>query len=78
MSEPRIRLRGQRRRLGLTLRDLSQKTDVSISHLSDLERGNNAPSLAVAHRLAVVLGLSVEDLFGLARVPAQAERTRGC
>jgi DNA-binding transcriptional MerR regulator/mannose-6-phosphate isomerase-like protein (cupin superfamily) len=58
------KLRAARRRRGLSLREASGLADLSVSHLSAIERGTRNISLAGLQRLAVALGISVSDLFG--------------
>ena len=60
MSTP---LRVIRKRLGLTLEALAQRTGLTKSYLSKVERGRNTPSIAVALKLAEALDVSVEELF---------------
>jgi ribosome-binding protein aMBF1 (putative translation factor) len=38
-------VRARRQRLGWTLKDLADKTDLSVPYLSDIERGNVNPTL---------------------------------
>ncbi|HXH05451.1 MAG TPA: helix-turn-helix transcriptional regulator [Vicinamibacterales bacterium] len=57
-------LRAARLRRRLTQRALAARVGVTESHYSDLERGARRPSIAVALRLARVLGVRVERLFG--------------
>jgi DNA-binding XRE family transcriptional regulator len=45
-------LRRVRKSARMTLRDLQEKTGVSFTHISDIERGQSRPSLDVAYRLA--------------------------
>jgi transcriptional regulator with XRE-family HTH domain len=45
-----------------TLADLSTEVGVTPSHLSEIERGLNAPSLALAMRIARVAEIPVEKL----------------
>lgn len=47
---------------GGSYRELAQAVDGSESHLRALATGENAPSLNLAMRLAVELGVRVEDL----------------
>lgn len=57
-------LRRARRERGLSLRDVAPVIGMSISYMSDLERGIKAdPSLAVARKLADFYGMTLDDLF---------------
>jgi XRE family transcriptional regulator, regulator of sulfur utilization len=60
------RLRQWRMDRDLTLRDVSEKSGLSIAYLSDLERGKLAnPTLETLTALAGALGLSLNMLLGL-------------
>jgi transcriptional regulator with XRE-family HTH domain len=56
-------LRTQRRLAKLTLRELSDLTNVSNPYLSQVERGLHRPSVQVLTALAKALDLSAETLF---------------
>jgi putative transcriptional regulator len=47
----------------LTQEDLAQKVGVTRQTVLAIEKGNYAPSVVLALRLAKTLGCSVEDLF---------------
>jgi len=53
------KLRRKRRELGLSLRDLGAKTELTASFLSLVERGDSSPSLASLHRIAKALEVPV-------------------
>ena len=57
-------LRGLRHRLGLSLRQASERTGVSVSFLSALERGTSGASVATLQRLASAYGTTLQELFG--------------
>lgn len=57
------RLRARRRELGRTLASVSAEAEVSVSYLSELEAGNNTPSLPLLARLAHALGLPLNELL---------------
>ena len=59
-------IKKQRLARGLTLRDLSTKTEVSSSHLGRVERGERFPSATILKRLAEPLGFKENELFALA------------
>jgi transcriptional regulator with XRE-family HTH domain len=59
-------LRSQRRLAQLTLRELSDLTNISNPYLSQLERGMHAPSVRVIKSLAKALNLSAEALLAQA------------
>lgn len=52
-------LRKTRRSLGMKLKDVSRKTSLSISFISDLERGVTKPSIETLGKLAMVYGTSI-------------------
>jgi transcriptional regulator with XRE-family HTH domain len=51
--------------MDLSLRDLSERSDVSAQMLSQVERGETSPTLAVAERIAAGLELSLSQLLRL-------------
>lgn len=59
-------VRDLRKRLGMTLDDVSKQSGVSIAGLSKLERNQNMIELDTLYRLARVFGLSATDLLNLA------------
>jgi transcriptional regulator with XRE-family HTH domain len=64
---PRIRsIRGDRE---LSLRDLAERSGVSAPMLSQVERGETSPTLAVAEKIADGLGLSLSQLLRLDEAP---------
>lgn len=52
-----------RKQKGMTLKDLGEKTDFSVSYLSQMERGKSAITLVSMKRIADALGLSMRELF---------------
>jgi len=63
------RLRALREGMDLSLRDLAERTGVSAPMLSQVERGETSPTLAVAHRIAAGLDLSLSQLLRLDEGP---------
>ncbi len=59
------RIRALRDSLGLSLRDLAERSGVSAPMLSQVERGETSPTLAVAARIATGLDLSLSQLLRL-------------
>ena len=51
--------------MGLSLRDLAERSGVSAPMLSQVERGTTSPTLAVAARIATGLDLSLSQLLRL-------------
>lgn len=65
------RLRALRKERGLTLAQLGQQAGLSVSYLSQVERGRAMPSLAKVSALARALAVEVRDLF-------EEESTHSC
>jgi transcriptional regulator with XRE-family HTH domain len=61
-------LRAQRVAADLSLRELSERTNVSNAYLSQLERGLHEPSLSVLRAIAAALGLPLGALLTRAGV----------
>jgi transcriptional regulator with XRE-family HTH domain len=61
-------LRAQRLARGLSLRELSARTNVSNAYLSELERGLHEPSLSVLRAIASALGTPLGPLLASAGV----------
>jgi putative transcriptional regulator len=55
----------QRTKVGLTRQELADEVGVHYQTIGYIERGEYAPSLVLALRIAQVLKASVEDLFWL-------------
>lgn len=55
------RLRHER---ALTLKQLAERTGLSISQISQIERAESSPSVSSLYRLAVALDTKIQDLFG--------------
>ena len=51
-----------RSRAGITLRDLSDRTGVAASYLSEIERGLKPGSAATLSRIANALGTTIDSL----------------
>ncbi|MGH2992660.1 MAG: helix-turn-helix domain-containing protein [Solirubrobacterales bacterium] len=59
------RVRALRAAMSLSLRDLAERSGVSAPMLSQVERGETSPTLAVATRIAAGLELSLSQLLRL-------------
>jgi len=57
------RLKFLRKYHGLKLREVSQKTGLSISFISDLERGRINPSLETCQKLSTVYKITLSEMF---------------
>jgi transcriptional regulator with XRE-family HTH domain len=59
------RIRALREAIGYSLRDLAQRCGVSAPMLSQVERGETSPTLAVAEKIAAGLDLTLSQLLRL-------------
>lgn len=48
---------------GLLLKDLSEKTGLSVGHLSHIENGNKQPSKSAMESIAFAVGSTVPEVF---------------
>jgi len=62
------RVRALREAMGLSLRDLAERSGVSAPMLSQVERGETSPTLQVAERIAAGLELRLSQLLRLDEV----------
>ena len=58
-----MRLRAVRKARRRTLRDVASAADITEGFLSQVERGKSNASVAVLRRIAVILGVTIGDLF---------------
>ena len=65
-GRPLRRLRNAR---GLSLREASERTGLSVSFLSALERGVSGASIATLQRLTAAYGTTLQQLFGESGAP---------
>src|SRR3954468_7904159 len=63
------RLRAERQRKGLTVREIARRVGVSPSLISQIERDKVNPSVSTLWGLVTVLGLQMGDLFSNAEAP---------
>jgi transcriptional regulator with XRE-family HTH domain len=63
-----VRIRMSRHNRNLTLSDLSDMTGISVSFLSDIERGISYPSLATCQKIARAFGVTLSGLFLFVRI----------
>ncbi len=65
IPEPNVgqRIRNLREREGLSLRALSERCGLSINAISQIERGENSPTVSSLHRLASALNVPITDFF---------------
>lgn len=57
------RLKELRTERQLTLKELSERSELSVSYLSDIERGRTVPTLATLETLANALAVTVIDFL---------------
>lgn len=57
------RLRELRSGQNLTLKELGERAGLSVSYLSDIERGRTTPTLGTLETLAIALNMTVVDLL---------------
>ena len=57
-------VRGLRRDRDLTLKQMSHRSGLSVSLLSQIERAESSASIGSLHKIATALGVKVRDLFG--------------
>lgn len=56
--------RARRKALGLTLKQMARRANLSVSLLSQIERGESSASLSSLFKIAIALGVRLADLFG--------------
>src|SRR5579871_2488683 len=76
------RIHALRESMGLSLRELALRCGVSAAMLSQVERGETSPTLAVAARIATGLELRLSQLLrldedGAVTIVRQSERRQG-
>lgn len=71
-ESPGARLRGERERQGLTLRELARRVGVSPSLVSQIERGLVMPSVGTLYAMATELGVVLDQLFMTTELPVQS------
>jgi transcriptional regulator with XRE-family HTH domain len=57
------RIRGLRKRQGLTLTDLAQRSELSVGYLSQLERDLSRPSVDTLLKISRCLGVNIQWFF---------------
>ncbi len=56
-------IRERRKALGLTLANMSDRTNVSLGYLSQIELGKNSASIETLYRICLALGMKMSELF---------------
>lgn len=57
-------IRSMRKEKELTLKQMSRRTGLSISLLSQIERAESSPSISSLYKIAMALDSKIQDLFG--------------
>lgn len=73
MDELAKYLKGLRKNLKLTTRDVYKLTGISNGHISDIENGKRKPSADILKRLAPIYKVNVEELLKMAGYLPQDE-----
>src|SRR5512132_3357043 len=68
------RLRSERERHGVSLRELARRLEISPSALSQIETGRSRPSVGTLYAIVSELDMSLDELFGAQRTAASAAR----
>ncbi|TDN92165.1 helix-turn-helix domain-containing protein [Microbacterium sp. BK668] len=69
------RLRDARLARGLSVRGLAQALGVSASLISQIETGKTQPSVSTLYAIVSELGVSIDELLGVGRVPEPAPQS---
>ncbi|MCS7023089.1 MAG: response regulator [Gemmataceae bacterium] len=56
-------IRERRKSLGLTLANVSDRTNISLGYLSQIELGKNSASIETLYRICLALGMKMSELF---------------
>jgi CheY-like chemotaxis protein len=56
-------IRERRKALGLTLSNMSDRTNASLGYLSQIELGKNSASIETLYRICLALGMKMSELF---------------
>jgi transcriptional regulator with XRE-family HTH domain len=71
------RLRSERERHGVSLRELARRLEISPSALSQIETCRSRPSVGTLYAIVSELDMSLDELFGSQRTAASAARAAG-
>lgn len=67
-------IRALRQEKGLSLSDLAQQTEISVSYLSRLEKGKSVPSFTLLSRLSQVLGVDIAFFVETERTATEVDQ----
>jgi transcriptional regulator with XRE-family HTH domain len=76
-SKVGTRLRAERERLGISLREIARRVGVSPSLVSQIELDRVNPSVSTLYALVTELGMTMSDVFGDGRPGGRVVRQRG-
>lgn len=65
-----------RKQRGLSIEKLAQKADITVSYVSDIQRGIRNPTWEMIRKIAEALDIDTPALIGMAETIAQADRRR--
>jgi transcriptional regulator with XRE-family HTH domain len=68
-------IRALRRRSGLTLAQLAERTDLSIGHLSQVERGLSTPTIKQLQAISRAMGVNIGSFFQAVGSNQQADES---
>ena len=57
------KVKEMRKKHGLTLTELSEKTELSVGFLSNLERGQTSPTISALHTVCNALDITLNDII---------------
>lgn len=75
MENMGARLKRARQKSGLSLRELARQLGVSASFVSQMENGKSAPSVATLYSMALLLDVSIDELFSSDAVDTAGEHS---
>jgi DNA-binding response OmpR family regulator len=64
-----VAIRERRKGLGLTLKEMADRTKVSLGYLSQIELGKNSASIETLYRICLALGIKMAELFEAVQRP---------
>lgn len=62
------RVKVLRKKRGLTVQQLADRTHISVSYLNKIESGKSGLSIKMASKIVYVLGYSLNDLYKLPKI----------
>jgi transcriptional regulator with XRE-family HTH domain len=71
-----IQIRLHRKARGLTQEQLAEKCNLSVHHISGIERGIHSPSLLTLEHIASVLNVQIYEMFNISGKKKKGELDR--